>query len=231
MKTLIAAALVAAIAAPASALATFAVGDTQTIDFAGFTDAYSSGTTALPGLTAALTLKLTGISGRTASFDYTLANTSTVEQSRVSLFGFDVATGGLVSATSTGLFNRVSSGNWPSVGGVQRDSDLCFRSANGGQCTGGGGGGVFDGQSGAGTLAITFASAPLSVALDAFHVRFQSIDAGAISGGSGVGDQIIPTDPTGSVPEPASWAMLIAGFGIVGASMRRRRDGPVRTTD
>lgn len=28
---------------------------------------------------------------------------------------------------------------------------------------------------------------------------------------------------TPSVPEPASWAMLIAGMGIVGASMRRRR--------
>ncbi|MBB6226446.1 hypothetical protein FHS79_000600 [Polymorphobacter multimanifer] len=26
----------------------------------------------------------------------------------------------------------------------------------------------------------------------------------------------------GAVPEPASWAMLIAGFGLVGASMRRR---------
>jgi hypothetical protein len=28
--------------------------------------------------------------------------------------------------------------------------------------------------------------------------------------------------PTGGVPEPASWAMLIAGFGITGAFMRRR---------
>ncbi len=27
---------------------------------------------------------------------------------------------------------------------------------------------------------------------------------------------------TGAVPEPASWAMLIAGFGLVGAAMRRR---------
>lgn len=26
----------------------------------------------------------------------------------------------------------------------------------------------------------------------------------------------------GAVPEPASWAMMIAGFGLVGASMRRR---------
>jgi hypothetical protein len=27
----------------------------------------------------------------------------------------------------------------------------------------------------------------------------------------------------GGVPEPSSWAMLIAGFGLVGATMRRRR--------
>ncbi len=28
---------------------------------------------------------------------------------------------------------------------------------------------------------------------------------------------------SGTVPEPASWAMLIAGFGLTGAAMRRRR--------
>lgn len=33
---------------------------------------------------------------------------------------------------------------------------------------------------------------------------------------------------TASVPEPASWAMLIAGFGLVGATMRRRRLQPGR---
>ncbi|WP_254620996.1 PEPxxWA-CTERM sorting domain-containing protein [Sphingomonas sp. CL5.1] len=27
----------------------------------------------------------------------------------------------------------------------------------------------------------------------------------------------------GSVPEPATWAMMIAGFGVVGAAMRRRK--------
>ncbi len=31
----------------------------------------------------------------------------------------------------------------------------------------------------------------------------------------------------GPVPEPANWAMLIAGFGLVGAAMRRRRQGAV----
>lgn len=30
-------------------------------------------------------------------------------------------------------------------------------------------------------------------------------------------------DPTPAIPEPASWAMLITGFGLVGAAARRRR--------
>jgi hypothetical protein len=29
--------------------------------------------------------------------------------------------------------------------------------------------------------------------------------------------------PGPAVPEPASWVMLIAGFGLTGAAMRRRR--------
>jgi hypothetical protein len=31
------------------------------------------------------------------------------------------------------------------------------------------------------------------------------------------------SEPTPAVPEPASWAMMIAGMGLVGASMRRRK--------
>lgn len=33
---------------------------------------------------------------------------------------------------------------------------------------------------------------------------------------------------TGAVPEPATWAMMIAGFGIAGAAMRRRNAAAVR---
>jgi hypothetical protein len=36
-------------------------------------------------------------------------------------------------------------------------------------------------------------------------------------------DNISVTEATGAIPEPASWAMLIAGFGLVGAAQRRRR--------
>lgn len=32
--------------------------------------------------------------------------------------------------------------------------------------------------------------------------------------------------PSGVVPEPASWALMIAGFGLVGAAVRRRRMAP-----
>ncbi|MFM9977947.1 MAG: DUF4394 domain-containing protein, partial [Sphingomonadaceae bacterium] len=39
----------------------------------------------------------------------------------------------------------------------------------------------------------------------------------------GVGPLIGLTATTGAVPEPATWAMMITGFGIVGATARRRR--------
>ena len=38
----------------------------------------------------------------------------------------------------------------------------------------------------------------------------------------GLPRQHLPAIP-GGVPEPATWAMLIAGFGLVGAAARRRR--------
>ena len=40
-------------------------------------------------------------------------------------------------------------------------------------------------------------------------------------------DPITPPEPTGGVPEPASWALMIAGFGLVGATLRRRRAAAV----
>ena len=41
--------------------------------------------------------------------------------------------------------------------------------------------------------------------------------------GEGLGIDLPPEEPTDDVPEPASWAMMLAGFGLVGSAMRRRR--------
>ena len=33
----------------------------------------------------------------------------------------------------------------------------------------------------------------------------------------------LPRHVVGSVPEPASWAMMLGGFGLIGGQLRRRR--------
>ncbi len=45
-------------------------------------------------------------------------------------------------------------------------------------------------------------------------------DTGGLSGGWSL---ILTTSDVGAVPEPATWAMMIGGFGLVGASLRRMR--------
>jgi hypothetical protein len=44
-----------------------------------------------------------------------------------------------------------------------------------------------------------------------------------ISGQDSFGVNEILLDPQGVIPEPATWAMMIAGFGLVGFAARRRR--------
>jgi len=46
-------------------------------------------------------------------------------------------------------------------------------------------------------------------------------------GGGGSFIRVVTTDAV--IPEPATWAMLIAGFGLVGAAARRRRSGQAVT--
>lgn len=45
---------------------------------------------------------------------------------------------------------------------------------------------------------------------------------------AGITEDVLP--PTPGVPEPASWAMLILGFGLVGSVVRRRRLEQTRST-
>ncbi len=228
------AAVAAAVCTVPAGAVTFNVGDTATVNFNGLADVYLGGVVAVPGLTSSLELTLDSIVGNTANFIYTLSNTSTapITESRISVFGFDVGPAGFASAVGSSPFDiEVLGGDLPNVGGIERTLDVCFKTGGGaGNCNGGGGGGVLLGGSQAGTLALTFGGIISSVDLSDFHVRYQSWSNPelGVSGGSGVGDATSIT--TGVVPEPATWAMLIAGFGMVGMTMRKRRSTMARVS-
>ncbi len=221
----------------AEAVVVFDANESHVINFAGFSDSYAGQVTPVPGLLGQLTLTLTGGLGtNTLAFSYSVLNTSTapMENSRITFFGFDVAgSGGAAfnfaaseAAGATGLFDGIDSGNIP-MG--YPDVDICFGTGNGNNCTGGGGnpgaslGQVVPLQ---GTFSLIFDSNVAGVTLSDLYLRFQSLDSASanLSGASGVGRMVTPpSSPPGGVPEPATWAMLIAGFGLVGASIRRRR--------
>jgi hypothetical protein len=55
-------------------------------------------------------------------------------------------------------------------------------------------------------------------------LRFQFGPDGFNGGIQNVSFSFVPAN--GAIPEPASWAMLIAGFGLVGAAARRRAGAP-----
>lgn len=97
--------------------------------------------------------------------------------------------------------------------------------------------GVYDGLNGTGNLLASVNLVPNLVGCPSYNASFCPFGAAGVTftgtarsiGFGGVANQIVFDDITfgsatpGLVPEPASWAMLIAGFGLTGAAMRRRR--------
>jgi hypothetical protein len=140
----------------------------------------------------------------------------------------------VADASATGMFDLKSIGSSISNG---INVEVCFRDT-GGNCAGGGGGGLSIGQAipngtfPNNTFTLLFQQAQSAIQLDRFVVRYQSINTvNGLTGGSGVG--VVgdgPIDPNGVVPEPSSWAMLIAGFGLVGAVARRRKQQGLSVT-
>lgn len=62
---------------------------------------------------------------------------------------------------------------------------------------------------------------------DAVGVTFagvaHSVDFGGVANQAGFDNITLGSDVAGGVPEPSTWALLIAGFGLAGVSLRRRR--------
>jgi hypothetical protein len=99
---------------------------------------------------------------------------------------------------------------------------------------------VYDGLNGTGNLLATLNLSPNAGSCPAYGAGFCPFSpTGVLFDGmaksvsfAGVANQIVFDDITfgsdqpgggGVVPEPATWAMMLAGFGLVGAAMRRRR--------
>ncbi|WP_310476875.1 PEPxxWA-CTERM sorting domain-containing protein [Sandarakinorhabdus sp.] len=72
-----------------------------------------------------------------------------------------------------------------------------------------------------------FATSPITTVSGCGFTKFTMAFSGAARSvlfqGAVFDDITIGAPGGGAVPEPASWAMLIAGFGLTGAAMRRRR--------
>ena len=174
------------------------------------------------GLTTSIKFTLNSVSGKTWTFSAFLDNTlSTAPVSaRISSFGFN-GNPEIIGATPiSGPFGKaVLDGSFPQTGG-KTTIDFCLTA--GSNCSGGSGGGVLKNTTATQEFALSFASNTTSVIFNNFIVRYQSV-TGSKYGNSGIG---LGTNDGGNfdpVPEPSSWAMLIAGFGLIGAVARRRK--------
>jgi len=203
-------------AGQSSAVVTPATGPASaTLLFNGFS---GKNAPSIAGLTSSLLINFLGVTGKAYNFSYTLSNTSggPINASRVTIFGFN-SNPNFVSVTApTGSFNIISSGNQPN--GLA-DLELCFKDRGPSKNCTGAQDGVAKGGSTSGTFNLTYGSALSSITLSDFSVRYQGIDSSAL----GLRDGSASGQPFGLVPEPATWAMMITGFGLIGGAMRRRR--------
>jgi hypothetical protein len=193
-------------AAPATAV-TYMAGTSKIFTF----DGVDGDGNPAPGATASLTLTLDSLVGAIATFSYALSNTSDgmlQPEIRITGFGFDTDPEADDGAVIAGFANISVPGMFPQLGG----RSVCVHT--GPTCQGGGGGGVELGDTLLGSFTLDFGGALSSFDVSNLAVRYQSLGDDGQDSGVGTGTL---------VPEPASWAMLIAGFGLVGAAMRRRK--------
>lgn len=220
-----------AIAAPAQAavlipngdgsLTYSTIGDTSTLTFNGIGGDPKA---VVPGLSATLALTLSSISATTFLFDYTLTNTSSAANARVSGIGFDVDPD-VLNVASTGVFDSGSLGGFT----ASFISETCFSGGNANNCPqGAGNSGVFAGTPGSGTLSLIYGAAPQTVTLSNFLDRYQGFDVDGVTSAVGQGTPGRGGGTPPPVPEPATWAMMLLGFGAIGAAMRRRQKASVR---
>jgi hypothetical protein len=221
-RTLAAAAALAtlALASPAlaDAIALDSVGDSVTLNYDGMADGQT-----INGLTASTTLTVKDITGTSYVFDYTVKNTtSDPVDSRISSFGFNTSPDA-TSATSTGTYDTALIGG--QAPNPFKNVDVCLKAGGSNSCSGSGG--LTDGMSGSGTLTLTFTTAPSSLTLSDFFVRYQSITgAGNVTSAVGGGTITSTGGSTGGTPVPEPGMLGLLGVALIGFGLTRRRAQP-----
>lgn len=148
---------------------------------------------------------------------------------RITLFDGDSASGNFDFNDNTFTVNGISVGNWSSVTTYRTDSTGATLLSTG---TGFGDSIL---STGFFTLSDMTKLADLFTSLgstnqmqfrlvdtdpnDNFYDFTQGVDGGLINVGTGP----VVTPPTGAVPEPATWAMMLLGFGFIGGALRSMR--------
>ncbi len=211
-----------ALAAPAHAV-TFVSGtpSSTTISYDGTVES-----TVIPGLSAEQILNFLGTTYNSGTnqtifhFTYDLTNTSSgvITASRISGFGLS-SDPIMATAAATGLFDNAFVRRDMNIPVFDFSADACFHADPQKNCSGMGGEGVTIGGSTSGSFTLAYSGSLSAINLDQFFVRYQSIEGtGLAQGSSGAGAGI-----ESAVPEPATWALMLFGFGAVGYSMRRRK--------
>jgi hypothetical protein len=230
---LLAASALAAVATPALSQTvsyngnTYNVNDTITIDYLAVHT---------PGASGTLGLQFTGttVNGSDTIFNFmwsleNSSDSSQVDGANISGFGFNISGGTLDLGTSfvntdapnngAAAIDSIDSGN---ISGGDNKLDICF---TGNTCAGGADAGPTAGETFTGTLGIEFSSldsSPGAITLTSPIIRFQNTTP--------TGSDIGTPGGTPPAPEPATWAMMLVGFGATGFAIRRSRRKTLLTT-
>jgi hypothetical protein len=150
-------------------------------------------------------LQLTSASSGVFNFNYAFTNTNAAVSNLVN-FGF-TTNPTLLGISGTGMNFYLNPNNFP--GGYTVNACAGPPAAN--NCDAANG----QGDLFSGTFALTFANGTTAISLNNLVDRYASLSQLNNTSGEGT--------PVGGVPEPATWAMMLLGFGGIGVAMRRRR--------
>ena len=199
------------------------------------------------GLTADVTFTLVSVQnfGRRWNFTASVSNHtgSPFSASSVNLLGFatddDIDTAGIQFSTLNsaavsggGIFTSPQFSNTGfTVPNLSSTQQVCLKTGGlNGECETSGTNGVSKGDTVTQSFALNFTTSESMVVLQNFVLSFRGVTGTATGSGGAVALNDADVSGFGTiaaaavpVPEPSSWAMLIAGFGLIGATMRRRR--------